>query len=312
MFLHDLPDAKDLFLVISEEKAINPSIVEKDYWAMHALWGLQQQSYDFELKGGTSLSKGYDIIHRFSEDIDIQIHPDLLLNLKTGKNHDRDTHIQARMSFFDGIAAALSIAGLTFKRDYEFDDIKMRSAGIRGLYHSNFQPMEELKEGILFEVGFNKTTPFEHKNISSWAYDKVRETGISVIDNRAQNVKCYLPEYTFIEKLQTISTKYRKNKKEKNESPVNFIRHYYDVYMLLKTERVLKFIQTDIYHEYKKEKFGQADDLDITKNPAFLLTETGEMEQFSDLYDKKSEIYFGNHPAFQEIIDKIKSYSDLI
>jgi hypothetical protein len=312
MFLHELPDAKDLFLVISEEKAINPSIVEKDYWVMHALWGLQQQAYDFELKGGTSLSKGYDIINRFSEDIDIQIHPDTGLNLKTGKNHDRPNHIEGRRNFFDDIAKTLNICGLTFDRDHEFDDIKMRGAGIRGLYHSHFQALEVLKEGILFEVGFDKTTPFEHKDISSWAYDKAKEAGISLIDNRAKSVKCYLPEYTFIEKLQTISTKYRKNKNEKNESPVNFIRHYYDIYMLLKTERVLKFIQTDNYQGYKKEKFGQAVDLDITKNPAFQLTEIGEMEQFSGLYNKKSEIYFGNHPPFQEIIDKIKSYADVL
>ena len=73
MFLHELPDAKELFLVVSEEKGINPSIVEKDYWVMHSLWGLQQQGFAFELKGGTSLSKGFDIINRFSEDIDIQI-----------------------------------------------------------------------------------------------------------------------------------------------------------------------------------------------------------------------------------------------
>ena len=70
MFLHELPDAKELFLVVSEEKAINPSIVEKDYWVMHTLWGLQQQGFEFELKGGTSLSKGFNIIDRFSEDID--------------------------------------------------------------------------------------------------------------------------------------------------------------------------------------------------------------------------------------------------
>ena len=43
---------------------------------MHALWGLQQQGYEFELKGGTSLSKGFKIIDRFSEDLDIHINPD--------------------------------------------------------------------------------------------------------------------------------------------------------------------------------------------------------------------------------------------
>jgi hypothetical protein len=188
----------------------------------------------------------------------------------------------------------------------------MRSAGIRGLYESRFQPLTELKEGVLFEVGFDKTTPFEHKDLSSWAYDKAKEVGIAIIDNRAKNVKCYLPEYTFIEKLQTISTKYRKNISEKNDSPVNFIRHYYDVFMLLNTERVIQFIGSPSYLHYKNKKFGQADELDIGKNPAFLLSDASELERFSLLYEKKSEIYFSKAPSFQEIINKIMGYSHLL
>lgn len=99
MFLHELPDAKDLFLVVSEEKAINPSIVEKDYWVMHTLWGLQQQGFEFELKGGTSLSKGFNIIDRFSEDIDIQIHPADSLEIKSGKNHDKKAILKVEETF---------------------------------------------------------------------------------------------------------------------------------------------------------------------------------------------------------------------
>jgi predicted nucleotidyltransferase component of viral defense system len=48
---------------------------------MHVLYGLKNQGLAFELKGGTSLSKGYKIIKRFSEDIDIYIHPPLLKTL---------------------------------------------------------------------------------------------------------------------------------------------------------------------------------------------------------------------------------------
>lgn len=57
---------------------------------MHCLWGIQQQGLKFELKGGTSLSKGFGIIERFSEDIDIQIHPSENENVKIGKNHEAD------------------------------------------------------------------------------------------------------------------------------------------------------------------------------------------------------------------------------
>lgn len=61
-FIHQLQDAKELFERVSMEKAsqeqkrIPSTMVEKDYWLMHCLWGLQQQGYQFELKGGTSLS----------------------------------------------------------------------------------------------------------------------------------------------------------------------------------------------------------------------------------------------------------------
>ncbi len=313
MFLHELPDAKELFLVVSEEKAINPSIVEKDYWVMHTLWGLQRQGFDFELKGGTSLSKGYDIINRFSEDIDIQIHPSCSANIKYGKNHDSKNHIESRRTFFDGLANILTIQNVAFHRDHEFDDVKkMRSAGIRGTYQSHFPSLEALKEGVLLEVGFDKAAPYDFGKISSWAYNKAISSGVKIIDNQAINVKCYLPEYTLIEKLQTISTKYRVNKQKNIESPVNFIRHYYDVYQLLNTERVKSFVQSEEYYSYKAIKFGTLDDKDLTKNPAFQLSMPGEVDQFSALYQKKAEIYFGAIPSFERIIHFIKSCANIL
>ncbi len=313
MFLHELPDAKELFLVVSEEKAINPSIIEKDYWVMHALWGLQQQGFEFELKGGTSLSKGFQIIDRFSEDIDIQIHPTASLEVKSGKNHNKQSQIESRKFFFDDLANILTMPGLIFQRDHEFDDLaKMRSAGIRGTYQSHFPSLAALKDGVLLEVGFDKTTPYDCRNISSWAYDKAIASGIIIINNQANSVKCYLAEYTFIEKLQTISTKYRVNKQRNIESPVNFIRHYYDVYQLLLTEQVKNFLNTAAYHAYKQEKFGTLDEPDLTKNPAFQLSEPSEMDKFSSLYQKKADIYFGAIPSFETIIEHIKNYAHIL
>ena len=61
-FLHELHDAKQLFEAVAREKKLFPIIIEKDYWLMHCLWGLQQQNFNFELKDGTSLSKGFNFI----------------------------------------------------------------------------------------------------------------------------------------------------------------------------------------------------------------------------------------------------------
>lgn len=74
-YLHEIKEFPDLIRIISDKKEIIPQLIEKDYWIMHCLYGLTQQGFNFELKGGTSLSKGYGIIHRFSEDIDIRIDP---------------------------------------------------------------------------------------------------------------------------------------------------------------------------------------------------------------------------------------------
>jgi predicted nucleotidyltransferase component of viral defense system len=58
-----------LIRIVAEQRGIDPALVEKDYWIMHSLYGLQKLGLTFELKGGTSLSKGFKIIDRFSEDI---------------------------------------------------------------------------------------------------------------------------------------------------------------------------------------------------------------------------------------------------
>jgi hypothetical protein len=278
---------------------------------MHALWGLTQQNYQFELKGGTSLSKGFGLIHRFSEDIDIQLHPATELELKTGKNHSKAAHVQARSDFFDSVSKQLNIPGLAFSRDHQFDDKKMRGAGIRGLYASEFQTLPSLTEGILFELGFDKTTPYLEIDISSWAFDKAINSGIEITDNRAQRIKCYKPEYTLIEKLQTISTKYRVNNGQIDKSPVNFIRHYYDIYCLLNETSIRVFINTKEYADFKKEKFGRLDELDLTKNPAFNLPDD-EIDIFDKWYRKKSDIYFQAPPSFKEIMMLLSELLDVL
>ena len=84
-FLHDHPNFLDLIRQVGQERGIVPYLVEKDYWLMHSLWCLQQQGWSFQLKGGTSLSKGFHLIQRFSEDIDLRIEPPADHKVNTGK-----------------------------------------------------------------------------------------------------------------------------------------------------------------------------------------------------------------------------------
>ena len=52
-FLHQDKEFADLVRIVGDERSIDPVLVEKDYWIMHCLYGLQQMRLPFELKGGT-------------------------------------------------------------------------------------------------------------------------------------------------------------------------------------------------------------------------------------------------------------------
>src|SRR3990167_6457178 len=312
LFLHQLPNAQQLFEIVADEKGLLPDIIEKDYWLMHCLWGIQQQEYQFELKGGTSLSKGFGIIERFSEDIDIQIHPNGAC-VKTGKNHDKPIQIESRKKFFDNTASNLNVPGLYFERDPTFDDLsgKMRGAGIKAVYSSFFNGNESLKSGVILELGFDQTRPFMPCDITSWAYEKAKLLNLSIIDNRAKDVRCYCPEYTFVEKLQTISTKFRLEQ-ENRIMPINFLRHYYDIYKLLENERVQQFIGSDEYVEHKKLRFRGQDEIIIQNNPAFTIENVEIKNRYSNEFKKKSAIYFGKQPTFDKIIQRIHTHIDIL
>lgn len=73
MYLHkdDKELLRDIIVTVSERTGVDESIVEKDYYVTMILKELVQRNPNVVFKGGTSLSKAYHVIERFSEDIDI-------------------------------------------------------------------------------------------------------------------------------------------------------------------------------------------------------------------------------------------------
>lgn len=307
-FLHERSDFPDLIRIAAEERGLIPALVEKDYWIMHCLYGLRIQGFEFELKGGTSLSKGFGIIQRFSEDIDIRIDPkDAPFEVFSGpKQTKKAHHIESRKRFYDWLAETIRIEGIVeIARDQAFDDDKYRSGGIRLRYKSAFDPPPGLKDGVLLELGFDDTAPNMPRTISSWAFDKAAGSGIEITDNRAFDIPCYHPGYTFVEKLQTVSTKFRQQQ-ETGDMPVNFLRHYYDISQLLDHPDVVAFIGTPAYHSRKEIRFRKDDNLIIAENKAFLLSDTATRERFAIAYQATTSLYFGGQPPFDAILEKIR------
>lgn len=163
-------------------------------------------------------------------------------------NNTKAGAIAGRKGFYDWLTKNISIEGIIgAERDTEFDNTRSYlSGGIRLYYKTLTEPIDGVKEGILLEAGFDKITPNNKVTISSWAYEKALDSKVKIIDNRAINIACYHPGYTFVEKLQTIATKFRNGQEDGRERP-NLMRQYYDVHSLLQDPSVQEFIGTPEY-----------------------------------------------------------------
>jgi hypothetical protein len=308
-FLHNHRQFPELIRIVAQAKAVDPAFVEKDYWIMHCLYGLQQLGLTFELKGGTSLSKGYQIINRFSEDIDIRIEPPKDRDVKTGRNQVKPAHIQSRRDFYDWLAKTIQINGIEkVERDTAFDNKTMMSGGVRLFYKTHTTSLEALRPGVLLELGFDDVSPNAKRDTSSWLYDHAKDKA-AIIDNRAIGVVCYDPPYTFVEKLQTVSTKFRVQQ-EKKDSPIPFMRHYYDVYALLGRPEVQKFIGTDGYKAHKAKRFRGGDNPNIAQNQAFILGDSETRKVYAKAFAESSVLYYGATPSFEQILKEIGKWLD--
>jgi len=123
------------------------------------------------------------------------------------------------------------------------------------------------------------------------------------------DVLCYEPSHTFVEKLQTLSTKYR-GLPETGRLPPNFLRHYYDVYCLLGLPEVLDFIGTPAYEARKRQRFRAADERVIARNPAFVLADPSRRKTFAAEYGRTAALYYQGQPPFEDIVARIHEHID--
>lgn len=187
---------------------------------------------------------------------------------------------------------------------------KLFSAGIRLIYPELSPLPEGVKAGVLLEAGFDQVSPNAPRLITSWAWDRAAAAGVEdLTDNRALDVRCYAPGYTFVEKLQTISTKYRKQQPD-GGMPVNFMRHYYDVYCLLEDPDVRAFIGSNDYDAHKRLRFPAADELVLRDNPAFTLADMDTRAQYERAYAVTAALYYAGQPSLSDILERIDEHLD--
>jgi len=123
---------------------------------------------------------------------------------------------------------------------------------------------------------------------------------------------CHSSAYTFVEKLQTISTKFRNEQSlaQHSGNPVgsfskNFLSHYYDLYGLLGSPEVQAFIGTPAYYARKPERFPAADNQHKASNEAFVLSQPDVRALYITQYKETQGLYYAGQVPFDDLLARI-------
>ncbi|AKU92614.1 nucleotidyl transferase AbiEii/AbiGii toxin family protein [Vulgatibacter incomptus] len=220
----------DLVRIVAGERGMSRSIVEKDYWVTHTLWALSVGGLEVWFKGGTSLSKGFGLIERFSEDLDLKIEPGTVAALPTVSNWKSEgtKATSERQAYFEQLSKSLVVPSCKVELDQETADKTWRGANFLVLYpglYSNELP-GMISSHVRLEVGSARVTPYVAQDLTSWVHEKLVATGTLTAfdDNRAKSVRCVHPLVTLLEKLDALHRRFR----NENAFPQTFVRHYED------------------------------------------------------------------------------------
>jgi hypothetical protein len=85
------------------------------------------------------------------------------------------------------------------------------------------------------------------------------------------------------------------------------MRHYYDISQLLGHPDVAAFIGTPEYQERKIVRFRAGDNLNISENEAFLLSDPATRDQYALAYQATASLYFDDQVPFDVVLEKIQS-----
>ena len=238
MNLHtNTADFSALITVTAQHFNIIPALVEKDYWITLVLHRLAHSDNveNAVFKGGTSLSKGYRIINRFSEDIDIAIiNKNLSGNALKTKIRIIEKEITSGLTeiFEDGVTSK----GSMFRKSI-FEYPSLLSSAVDNVIpnrviveiNSFANPYPYLKQEITSFITEYLTANDQTEVIDEY---ELQPFSLNVLDKRQ----------TMIEKLVSLFRfSFEENPRRALASK---IRHFYDLYYLSKDEDCVAYIQT--------------------------------------------------------------------
>ena len=229
-------------------QGLRPAIIEKDYYVTEALRVIAATGINNSIifKGGTSLSKGWNLIQGFSEDIDIFLDP-LAFEPPLGKNA-----IDRKLKRLRGAVAAHP--ALTFVEG-ESQTIGGLGRNDRFAYTQRFGGPGDVANRVLLEAGTaSGREPTSIIEISSYLTQFLQSRGLSLDadDERAFPMRLLHFRRTFVEKMFAIHGKVELLKRD-GRALGSYARDYYDLYCLAARDEVIAMLKSAEYAAIKED-----------------------------------------------------------
>lgn len=285
---------EQLILKVSQDLSINETIVEKDFYVTLILKELVKRCPDIVFKGGTSLSKCYKLVNRFSEDIDISYEENATESKRRLINH-------TIIEIVDDLGFELQ----------NRDDIKSRLDFNRFeiAYPAIFK-LDALKDKVIIETVFSiRAYPTEKKIATSIIYDYLDDNNL--LDSFEEfkyepfEVNAQSLNRTFIDKVFAVCDYYLSDTVKEHS------RHLYDIYKLIQYvnldnefAELVKQIRED-----RKEKRGCISAQE-KYNINELLKKIIEEETYKSDYKNITEKILYETVSYEEVIIAIKKIID--
>ena len=308
-FVHQNAEFAQLVQIVARSTGIAAALVEKDYWVTHTLWAIHQTKLDVWFKGGTSLSKGFGLIQRFSEDLDLMVERGNATGLPdvTSWTSTNTGPVAKRRAFYGALAPALVVPDVTVEQDATRVDKQARGADYLARYPGAL--LAELGPAmspfVRLEVGRARVVPHVQKPLGSFVHDHVEKQGLlgDYEDNRPAGIRCVHPMVTLFEKLDAMSRRYGRDDME----PDSFVRHYEDAAQIIRAEDRLSTMEMTTL-ALAQDMLGSRDiaALPSPDDPALVLANADKRAAVDKAYAKIAPMFWGPRIPLDEACDTIR------
>ena len=328
-----IDERRAMIQAVSQAKQIDEASAEKDWWVTAVLYAMFHTSISEYLlfKGGTSLSKGWDIINRFSEDIDLALSRDYFLNVKKLSCASCTSNTQIHNLREKGQDFLLGEFKLELDSKLKALGLDVAVLGDNEILDENGEPRKvphDKDPSVLYvqypslynsqasyavptikiEISvLSMSVSFEMRRISSLV-EQVFD-GEDVDSDFVQTIRTVSPARTFLEKAFLLCEEYQKDKPRTHR----MTRHFYDLEKLMHTpyaEMALKDVtlyNEIVEHRRKFYHVGYVDyDKELPANIQILPSDELMSAYEADYNEMKESFIYGQSLDFEELMDKLK------